>query len=72
MIRVPFAGINRAEAAVVSQLNFEFGCRLANPGNANLPIGVLCVGTVANREIGVPGVDSEVAASHCFERVSLN
>ena len=38
----------------MSQLNFEFGCRLANPGNANLPIGILCFGTVANREIGVP------------------
>jgi hypothetical protein len=32
----------------------------------------LCFCAVANREIGVPGVDSEVAASHFFERISLN
>ena len=35
-----------------------------NPGNANLPIGVLCFGTVANREIGVPRLESEIAAVH--------
>jgi hypothetical protein len=27
-----------------------------NPGNVNLPIGVLCFRTVANREIGIPRV----------------
>ncbi len=26
----------------------------SNPGDANLPIGILCFCTVANREIGVP------------------
>jgi hypothetical protein len=35
-------------------LNFEFGCRLANPGNANLPIGDGAEAQNANREIGVP------------------
>ena len=51
-VHLPLALVRRRR--VVAQLNFELGCQLANPGNANLPIGVRCFGTVANREIGVP------------------
>ena len=36
-----------------------------NPGNANLPIGVLLIGVLqtANREIGVPGICSNIVCS---------
>jgi hypothetical protein len=42
--------------SVLSYFRFEIGCRLANPGNANLPIGDGTEAQNPNREIGVPRV----------------
>ena len=46
------------------------------PGNANLPIGVLCFGAVANREIGVPRFHPPTRSpkfkfGYCFKFYSL-
>ena len=65
-----FSKADRLGAA--SQFKFESSCRGEKPGNANLPIGVLCFATVANREMGVFRLDSEVTAAHSIERISLN
>ena len=42
------------------------------PGNASLPIGDGAGAQNANREIGVPRVDLEVAVLRFLERIPLN